>query len=98
MSKKTTTETREVISYFCDFCKGSKLVNSNHSCLMCKKHTCGEHTVFDEGDGGDYPSRYCISCWEVGAPFREQCEIIEREAEEKCDELMKQWYLNIKNY
>lgn len=63
---QTVTETREVVSYFCDTC-GEE---SKWRCSMCNCDVCQTCAKFDPSDYGDYPSPFCPRCWTIGEPFR----------------------------
>jgi len=92
--KKEKKVMKEVTEKYieCDFC-GEK-VNYNYTghggCLMCGRDACPKHMHLDH-DYSDYPDAYCLSCWEIGEPFREQLDILEEEYKEKVKKIKKEW-------
>ena len=74
---------------FCDIC--DEKVSHNPRCYICHRHICSSHTIFAPRDDGGYPTKYCKSCWDVGAPFRDEIAHIELEADRAEYELNKQW-------
>lgn len=58
---------------------------------MCGKHICEKHTIYDNRDFGDYPDRYCKSCWNIGKIYREKMDNIEMKADMLQDRLANKW-------
>jgi hypothetical protein len=80
----------------CDLCLLEEKENvigqlSASSCYMCSRHICREHMVFDDRDHGDYPTKYCTHCWEIGIDYRNKMEEIEDESDSKIEEQLDLW-------
>ena len=85
--EKTETVKRVVLT--CDEC--GKRIKSNRRCCLCKKMLCETHTVYDDRDHGDYPDKYCASCWDAGENFRIEMKRLEDEYDKKLDALQDAW-------
>ena len=93
---KEVTQTVNESEILCDLCllEGKeKKIGSEYSryCHLCERDICEEHIVFDDRDHSDYPNKYCISCWEIGEKYRYKMEEIEEAADEKIEEVEKEW-------
>lgn len=78
----------------CDFC--GKRINYNYrghaGCIICGRDACKKHLhLEDVCCGGDGYDAYCLSCWEIGKPLREQMRILEEEFDEKIEKLQSKW-------
>ena len=66
--KKEIEVTKKATIAYCDVCG----VRSSNQCLICGRDICGGCAYEDIPGSGDYPSRYCKSCWDAGEPFRRE--------------------------
>ncbi len=89
-TKEVPARTVNVDRYTCDCC--GKPVKDPGNCRICGGHVCYECTVFDDGDYGDYPPRYCEPCWSIGAAYREKRKVLEADCDDGKGELTSQWY------
>jgi len=89
MGSKETTETIKVVVYNCDVC--GKTLDRVNRCHICEKDLCYCCTTYDDRDCGDYPTKYCDQCWDIGKPYREKMATIENESDEKICKLNAQW-------
>ena len=91
---KKVTSTVEVETYTCDFCdvELSSKTPRPQSCIVCGRHSCLEHGLFDPNDSGDYPARYCCTCWKAGQPFRATIANVRQESDDQIEEQQKRWY------
>ncbi len=89
MSSKTRVIQKTITDYFCDVC--STPVTSYSLCHICNKQLCGECLVFDDRDGGDYPTKYCQGCWGTGKEYRKKMLEIEEAADNKIIDLNEMW-------
>ena len=86
--KETTTE-----QIFCDVCEKEYLGFFQYQCCMCRKDLCMDCRIDHPYEGGDYPQRFCPSCFEICKPFIERIKVREEEQYkeiEAIEEEMKQ--------
>jgi len=89
--RKVIRETKSVerIEVSCDDC-GKLITYRSHTCCMCHKDLCGACYHTWEGTG-DYPPVYCKDCLEIGKPYIDDMNNLEKEYEEKCELLTNEW-------
>ena len=89
---KKKTETIETKIYTCDAC-GKKISPDVYSCVICGDHLCYDCVLFDPREMGDYPDKYCKSCWDVGDYYRKEIDRLREifyEQEEGLEKACKQ--------
>jgi hypothetical protein len=57
---------------------------------MCHKDLC-EACYHTWGETGDYPPVYCKDCLDIGKPYIDDMNKLEKEYEEKCELLTNEW-------
>ena len=70
-------------SYICDLC--GKETGYHRVCSICGRDICSSCTKFDPRDMGDYPEKYCESCFNIGQKYLGQISA----EEEKCDVIVE---------
>ena len=70
-------------SYVCDLC--GKGTGHHRVCGICGIDICSSCTKFDPRDMGDYPEKYCESCFQIGQKYLDQIS----SEEEKCDAIVE---------
>ncbi len=63
----------EIYSYVCDFCNTE--VSTNRVCSICGKNICYEHSNYDPREYGDYPTKYCDVCFNIGKKYLKQMDL-----------------------
>ena len=87
---------QSVVTYYCDICN-EKIIGFLQ-CSICGRHMCQNHTTFDDKEMGDYPTRYCTECWDIGETFRNRIQVLEDETYMIIDKLEEEWkILALKN-
>ena len=84
--------------WYCDICKN--IINdrySSYNCKCCNKDLCNRCSIYDDRDMGDYPDRYCKSCWKVGEPFRKKIEEIKNGVYKEESRLEEEWFQKAKS-
>lgn len=76
-------------AYICDLCKKGYRHGSN--CSICGRDICSSCTKFDPRDMGDYPSKYCDSCFKVGEKYLEQISVEEEKHETVVATIEQTW-------
>ena len=76
-------------SYKCDLC--GKETISSRICSICGRNICSSCTKFDPRDIGDYPTKYCLSCFEVGEKYLDQIVNEEKRLDKIVEELEQKW-------
>lgn len=93
--KQNVDRTVTAVEVSCDMCGGG-VTNTREcparSCCMCGKDICRQCTVFDDRDGGDYPARFCESCWDLGRPYREEERLAEERADARAEAIQEGWH------
>ena len=79
----------EVYSYVCDFCNTE--VSTNRVCSICGKNICYEHSNYDPREYGDYPTKYCGDCFNVGKKYLKQIENEENKHNIIIEKLENNW-------
>lgn len=77
------------ITITCDIC-GEKM-SRQKTCHLCGRDICEKCGIYDPNDMGDYPTRYCKECWEIGEYYREKISILQIEFDEKVEILNIGW-------
>ncbi len=99
--KRTAKRTIDVNEYGCDVCgkdiPQSGLRHGVYSCRMCKRDLCDSCVAFDDRAHGDHPPLYCESCWEIGAPYRENQRVAEATYERMREQAQEMWLAAVKN-
>lgn len=83
------TKSVERIEVSCDAC-GKLITYRSHTCCMCHKDLC-EACYHTWGETGDYPPVYCKDCLDIGKPYIDDMNKLEKEYEEKCELLTNEW-------
>lgn len=84
--REETVETR-----YCDICDiPDSMGRKIRTCRICERDVCFLHR-HDEENNTDYPDRYCLSCWSIGAPYCEKLERLETEYEKDRTTLENEW-------
>ena len=95
--KKTEEKkkTVKIIKYYCDVCGKevrTSLATHIYKCMICDRDICEKDTYSHYTfESGDYPDRYCYSCWNAGESYRKEIEILEEELEHKKAQLEDRW-------
>lgn len=76
-------------SYLCDLCK--KGYKHGSICCICGRDICSSCTRFDPRCMGDYPSRYCDSCFKIGEKYLEQTNIEEEKHSAILEKIEQEW-------
>jgi len=105
MIKETKKEVVKVErNFYCDICnKKIKLdyLKDSISCLICKRHLCQKHKIYDNEDYSDYPGVYCVDCHKIIKKYDEELSIVEKEYDDKREQIIvkrdKECLDNIKN-
>jgi hypothetical protein len=76
-------------SYICDICGNE---TSHHRiCSICSRDICSDCTKFDPRDTGDYPEKYCDSCFNIGKKYLDQISIEEEKYDVIIENLEQEW-------
>jgi len=84
MRKKEQVEVTEI---YCDIC-GSESGYFERSCQICRRDLCEKHQHWEDNDGHDV---YCLECWKIGEPYRQQIEVIREDCDDRIEGLEKAW-------
>ena len=93
--KKTIQDTVTRTIFACDFCGDE--YSPRRTCVGCGKDVCSKCIVWLDPDpwtgesAGDYPMYVCKSCYANLHEYAERAREIQREADEKIEELDRQW-------
>lgn len=81
----------EIIRYFyvCDLC--GKGVSQHRTCGICGRDLCSDCTRFDPRDIGDYPEKYCHSCFDIGKKYLDQISMQQEKFDVIVEELENKW-------
>lgn len=81
----------EITKYFyrCDLC--GKDSAHRRTCSICGRDMCHDCTRFEPRDIGDYPSRYCRDCFNVGGKYLDQISIEQEKFDVTVENLEKEW-------
>lgn len=94
--RKEITETVTKTKVTCDVCKKDCTPREGefwpHCCSICGKDLCRQCDVRDNRDLGDYPVHYCVRCWEIGEPFRDEMGIAEEKHDVHMDSIELKWH------
>ncbi len=82
---------KEIIEYLykCDIC--GKEFSSQKVCSICGIDICYECSKVDPRDMGDYPTLYCINCFNIGEKYLEQIYIEEEKFDSVIEKLEQEW-------
>ena len=76
-------------SYICDLC--GKGTEHHRVCGICGRDLCSDCTKFDPRNMGDYPEKYCNSCFKVGDKYLRQIEVEQEKFDMLIEELEHKW-------
>lgn len=81
----------EIINYVyqCDLC--GKASAHRITCSICDRDMCSDCTKFEPRDMGDYPSRYCSDCFNVGTKYLDKISIEQEKFDATVEKLEKEW-------
>lgn len=78
-----------IYSHRCDVCGKEPI--SRMTCSICGRDICYDCTRFNPREMGDYPTKYCISCFKVGEKYLEQTRIENEKFDNIVEELEQKW-------
>lgn len=76
-------------AYICDLCK--KGYRHGSVCSICGRDICTNCTKFDPRDMGDYPSKYCNECFDIGEKYLERISVEEEKHETVIATIEEEW-------
>lgn len=76
-------------SYICDVC-GKGTVH-HRVCGICGRDICSDCTKFDPRDIGDYPSIYCVNCFQIGQKYLDQISIEQERFDSIIEKIERMW-------
>lgn len=76
-------------SYICDIC--GKGTTYHRVCSICGRDSCFSCTKFDPRDIGDYPSLYCIHCFEIGKKYLDRISVEQEKFDALIEEIEQEW-------
>lgn len=86
----------EIVKYFykCDLC--GTLSTYKRSCNICGKDICYNCTKFDPrspgmGDTGNYPEKYCLSCFNIGKKYIDRMNKEQEKFDTLIEEIEQEW-------
>lgn len=85
------TGKEEVIkySYICDLC--GKGTEHHRVCSICGRDICSSCTKFDPRDMGDYPEKYCDSCFNIGRKYLDRISTEQEKFDVLIEEIEQEW-------
>lgn len=76
-------------SYRCDLCGKESIYHM--TCYICGRDICSGCTKFDPRCMGDYPDRYCVSCFNIGHKYLKQISIEQEKFDALVERFEKEW-------
>ncbi len=67
------------------------------TCFICGRDICEDCTVHDDRTFGDYPTKYCKECWDIGEEYRNKMRDLQIECDEKTENLEIGWRNKARN-
>lgn len=80
---------QKIVDVICDICGANA---KGRQCRICGRDICNIHAHWEyDRYGGDYSEKYCIECWEIGKPYRDKLEELEKKYGSEIARVEEEW-------